>query len=139
MAQFEVRDIDRGYKKFLKRSRTKDMPVILSGILRPQGMQDNAVSNERVAVYAHLHEFGQGGIVEKAFMRNAFDKSLPEIQEKFEKMLVSYVEGDPIVKNLKEIGDLYAEKASKEVNLIGLVLTGLLQSSFRSRIITGAR
>jgi len=69
-----VKDIDRGLKKFMRElQHAKNLEVVI-------GLQEGDTNGElSIAEYAAYNEYGTGKIPERSFMRSTFDEKVSDI------------------------------------------------------------
>lgn len=121
-----VTDIDLGYDAIIEEIVKLEKASLLVGI-QEQAKTTAQSKNGRtqkagqsVAEYAAKNEFGDGNIPERSFMRTAFDENLDLIENATADQYGKIIDGDIAL--------------TQGLNVIGQIITGLIQTKIRAII-----
>jgi hypothetical protein len=121
-----VTDIDLGYDAIIEEIVKLEKASLLVGI-QEQAKTTSQSKNGRtqkagqsVAEYAAKNEFGDGNIPERSFMRTAFDENLDLIENATADQYGKIIDGDIAL--------------TQGLNVIGQIITGLIQTKIRAII-----
>lgn len=123
MATQQVRDIDRGWKKFLRGiSKHKDEVVIIVGIQGKEAAAErDGITN---AALGAIHEFGApgAGIPQRSFQRSTIDRERRKYETAMQKIAVRISDGKSTRSEFEKIGLLAVSDIKRTFNSsIGLV------------------